>query len=200
VSGAGAPEAFALDALPARPWKNGAGLTREIAVHPPGAGLEHFDWRISVAEVARDGPFSAFPGIDRCIVLLHGAGMRLRLAGAAEHLLDAPGVPFTFPGEVAVEAELLGGATSDLNVMTRRGGWRAEVVSLQAAAALAPGDAALVLCCAGAWRVGPSQDIALSTGQGLLWRAAAPSLHLQPDASQGEHRLLVVRLCHDDAP
>ena len=60
------------------PWKNGAGRTTEIAVHPPGAALDTFAWRVSIADVERDGPFSRFPGIDRTIVLLEGAGMRLR--------------------------------------------------------------------------------------------------------------------------
>src|SRR4029453_7140835 len=56
-----------------RPWKNGAGRTTEIAVHPAGAGLDAFAWRVSIASVERNGPFSAFPGIDRTIVLLDGA-------------------------------------------------------------------------------------------------------------------------------
>ncbi len=60
------------------PWKNGAGRTTEIAVYPPGASLDAFLWRVSIADVERDGPFSRFPGIDRTIVLLEGGGMRLR--------------------------------------------------------------------------------------------------------------------------
>jgi hypothetical protein len=57
---------------PARPWKNGLGRTRELAVAPPGAGMDGFLWRVSVAEVDSAAPFSAFPGIDRTIVLLEG--------------------------------------------------------------------------------------------------------------------------------
>ena len=71
-------ERLALSSLPATPWKNGGGTTREIAAFPPGAGLDDFGWRLSVAEVERDGPFSVFSGVDRTIVLLDGAGMRLR--------------------------------------------------------------------------------------------------------------------------
>src|SRR4029077_2512621 len=63
------------------PWKNGAGRTTEIAVHPPGAALDAFAWRVSIADVEQDGPFSRFPGIDRTIVLLGGSGMRLRGTG-----------------------------------------------------------------------------------------------------------------------
>ena len=59
------------------PWKNGGGHTTEIAAEPPGAGTASFVWRVSVADIAQDGPFSAFPGIDRTLVLLSGRGMRL---------------------------------------------------------------------------------------------------------------------------
>src|SRR5512147_1621544 len=59
------------------PWKNGGGRTTEIAAAPRGADLAGFTWRISVAELERDGPFSAFPGVDRTLVLLAGNGMRL---------------------------------------------------------------------------------------------------------------------------
>ncbi len=47
-------------------------------MYPAGAALDEFLWRVSIADVERDGPFSRFPGIDRTIVLLEGAGMRLR--------------------------------------------------------------------------------------------------------------------------
>ena len=43
------------------PWKNGGGTTAEVAVHPPGAGFEDFDWRISMADVAADGPVLDLP-------------------------------------------------------------------------------------------------------------------------------------------
>jgi len=49
------------------PWKNGGGETVEIAISPQGAGLADFDWRVSMATVASDGPFSVFPGIDRTL-------------------------------------------------------------------------------------------------------------------------------------
>ncbi len=52
---------------PAVPWKNGLGRTRELAIQPPGAGMDDFLWRVSVAEVETAAPFSAFPGVDRVI-------------------------------------------------------------------------------------------------------------------------------------
>ena len=55
------------------PWKNGGGTTIEIAVSPHGAGLDDFDWRVSMAHVASHGPFSLFPNIDRTLAVLSGA-------------------------------------------------------------------------------------------------------------------------------
>jgi len=56
-----------------RPWKNGGGTTRDIASSPPGASLDDFVWRLSLAQVDRDGPFSRFDNVDRTLVLLSGA-------------------------------------------------------------------------------------------------------------------------------
>ncbi|MGI4858448.1 MAG: HutD/Ves family protein, partial [Janthinobacterium lividum] len=64
-------------------WKNGGGTTSEIAVWPRAASFDAFVWRVSVAEIAQDGAFSDFPGVDRTIVLLSGAGMDLEGGPAA---------------------------------------------------------------------------------------------------------------------
>ena len=56
------------------PWKNGGGETTEIAVSPEGAGLDDFDWRVSMARVESSGPFSLFAGIDRTLAILEGEG------------------------------------------------------------------------------------------------------------------------------
>ena len=62
---------------PVMPWKNGQGSTTELAIEPPGAALDGFDWRISIAELRGSGPFSTFPGYDRIIVQLDGPPMIL---------------------------------------------------------------------------------------------------------------------------
>ncbi len=102
------------------PWKNGGGVTREIAVHAEPAVHPEFLWRISVATVDKAGPFSRFDGVDRSIAVLQGRGMRLD-GGAAGVTLTPQSPPYAFPGEAPIEAELLDGPTTDLNVMTRRG-------------------------------------------------------------------------------
>lgn len=111
------------------PWKNGGGITRQIACFPPGSDLDHFDWRISTAEVAADGPFSRFEGIDRRLSILAGAGLALRFeAGATEEL--RPGAHLDFPGEAAVHGALLDGPVTDLNIMVRRAQQRLQAVPL----------------------------------------------------------------------
>ena len=102
------------------PWKNGGGETIEIAVSPQDAWLETFDWRVSMARVESDGPFSAFPGIDRTLAVLEGEGIELD-AGRAGAGACRGFAPYSFPGDVATASRLLGGPITDLNVMTRRG-------------------------------------------------------------------------------
>ena len=72
---------FDLASTPSMPWKNGGGSTQELACWPPGADMNSFEWRVSLATVDRPGPFSAFPAIDRQIMLLGGDGLHLRGPG-----------------------------------------------------------------------------------------------------------------------
>ena len=111
------------------PWKNGGGVTTEVAAHPPGAGFDDFDWRVSLAQVASDGPFSMFPDIDRTLVVLEG-GVRLSVEGRAPVELAPASAPYAFPGEAPAAAELLAGPALDLNVMVRRGRLTADVTAL----------------------------------------------------------------------
>ncbi len=105
---------------PSQPWRNGLGRTREIAVQPSAAESDEFVWRVSVAEVDSAAPFSRFPGIDRQIVLLDGAGFTMRLEDGQVHALTTPLAPFAFAGELGVEITLAGGATRDFNLMLCR--------------------------------------------------------------------------------
>jgi environmental stress-induced protein Ves len=108
------------------PWKNGGGRTAEIAVHPKGAGLEDFSWRVSTAIVARDGAFSIFPGVDRSLTVLEG-DLRLRPQGAPPITLDPTSAAATFAGDAPCRGELLMGPVLDLNVMVRRDKFAARV-------------------------------------------------------------------------
>lgn len=176
-------------------WKNGAGMTREIAVAPRGASMDDFDWRLSVAELERDAPFSAFAGVDRCIVVLDGAGMSLRDAQGepVQHL--KPLEPWSFPGEQALQAELPHGPCRDFNVMARRGHWHADLRVLRANASIEAADATLLLAVSGRWRAAGAE---LRPMQGLLWHA--PHASLAAEALEAGAALLHVRLCHDQRP
>jgi len=198
------PDHIAIGALAPQPWKNGAGLTREIAIrhHDGNASAAAFDWRISLADVAHDAPFSAFPGVDRCITLLRGAGMQLRSDdGALAHRLDTRLQPFHFSGDLALQAHLFDGACSDFNVMTRRGAWRADVVAVHGACELNDADATLLLGLAGGWTIetgATDHDAAwaLAADHALLWRAKRGALWATPSQPQ-DAALLLVRLCQD---
>ncbi|HVO44883.1 MAG TPA: HutD family protein [Steroidobacteraceae bacterium] len=106
-----------IDSAPV-PWKNGGGLTREILREPTGEGV--FDWRLSVATIDTAGPFSSFDGYDRTLVLVRGAGVELTFAGHGSSRLTAPGQQVAFDGGWSTQCALLGGPSSDLNLMSAR--------------------------------------------------------------------------------
>lgn len=110
------------------PWRNGGGMTAEVAAWPPGADAgSDFSWRVSFADVAASGDFSTFPGVDRVITLIDGPPMTLELPG--ETTVLRPFVPYSFDGGVPVRCSVTA-PTRDLNVMTRRGRASATVEML----------------------------------------------------------------------
>lgn len=119
----------------ATPWKNGGGLTREVAVWPPGAGFDDFRWRISLAEMDMDAPFSVFAGVDRILAVLQGQ-LRLSFADGATVTLWPRSAPFPFAGESPVTGCVVAGPVLDFNVMTRRGAVGSTVKRLRIAGGL----------------------------------------------------------------
>ncbi|WP_175150032.1 HutD/Ves family protein [Paraburkholderia ultramafica] len=117
--------------LVAAPWKNGGGVTREVAACPAHAGLDAFVWRVSIADVAQAGPFSRFAGVDRTLALLSGAGMVLDEVDALNvvksHTLTQALDIARFDGEAHIDARLVDGATRDFNLMVRRDAAQGEV-------------------------------------------------------------------------
>ena len=101
-------------------WKNGAGWTSEI-LREPDVDDWDWDWRLSIAEIEADAPFSAFPGVDRELVLLSGNGLRLRFDDGEVVTLHPPHDRHAFAGERALLGELLDGPTRDFNLMWKRG-------------------------------------------------------------------------------
>ncbi|WP_328619402.1 HutD/Ves family protein [Streptomyces sp. NBC_00354] len=131
-------------------WKNGGGVTREIAAWPEGAGMADFGWRVSLAEVAADGPFSAFPGVDRTLTLAEGAGMDLTVGGARRRV-DERYAPQDFPGDEPTECRLLDGPVVNFNVMYRRDRVHAQTAVVRGGLALTagPGETLLVVALQG---------------------------------------------------
>jgi uncharacterized protein len=164
-----------VSALPALPWKNGGGSTRTIAVSPPDAGLDDFDWRISVAEVASSGDFSIFPGVDRTILLLDGPGMTLRFDDGRIVPLTAPFEPHAFRGDDAVHSQLLG-SSRDFNVMTRRSHAHAGVQVWRSDFRITA-DAAVFFCSQGAYGI---DDARLLSGWAIRVDRPTPEIHFAP--------------------
>ncbi len=98
------------------PWANGRGSTKEIVTHPIG---DAWVWRLSLADVNEDGPFSMLPDTDRSLVVAAGKGMRLETDGCdAREVRTFESV--SFAGDLPTRAVLLDGPVRDLNLMARR--------------------------------------------------------------------------------
>jgi uncharacterized protein len=167
--------------LPAQPWKNGGGVTREVLCLPEGSGFEQFTWRVSIAHIERSGPFSAFPGIDRVITLLEGGGVHLRSPdGAIDHRLDKPLKPFAFAGEAEVQADLLAEDCHDFNVMTRRDSCIARVEVLREPTLMSHCRQGLLLAVLGRWSVEGVEALRLDADEGLWWHGPGRSWQLRP--------------------
>ncbi len=131
-------------------WKNGKGETTEIAVFPPDATLDSFRWRVSMATVAADGPFSIFGGIDRTLSILEGKGMDLVIDGRDRVTLTRGSHPYSFPADAPTLGNLRDGPIIDLNVMTRRNSFSHSVAALLAPTSVGGANSlVLVLCGSG---------------------------------------------------
>jgi len=161
-------------------WKNGGGETVELAVSPVGASLEDFDWRISMARVERDGPFSLFPGIDRTMLVRSGAGVLLTVDGLETRLL--PGKqPFHFAGDSQTTCRLLAGPVTDINIMSRRSASSHAVQQVESGATVVGAGQTFVLATSALsidaspyaieagdlLVVDPGENLTIATGQAL---------------------------------
>lgn len=179
----------ALDALPDEPWRNGGGRTRTIATQTRREGDPPWDWRISVATIEQNAPFSAFPGVDRVSLLLGAGQIALTAVGEPVVQMQQPGDVAAYRGDALWQAEIRqdGPPLSLLNVMTRRGVATARVQAVREDATLS-GHAFVLLAVEGNWRVvepwpavAPRPDDAwlLSAGHGAV-REAAPTRSIAP--------------------
>ncbi|CAB4757359.1 unannotated protein [freshwater metagenome] len=179
--------------LAVSPWANGAGTTRQVAAEPEGSTIDSFDWRVSIADVVRECSFSAFPGIDRTILLVEGRVMVLAINGVECRL--EPLAPVRFGGEAEVTCSVPDGPTRDLNVMCRRGEWAAsvEVLDARKPVSVAPTSKMIMFlaCFAGQWslvepaahRLGPGDF--LRVGCTATVQAAEPVILIRLARSRG---------------
>jgi len=176
------------------PWKNGKGETVEIAVFPPCASVGDFDWRISMATVAEDGPFSVFDGIDRTLSILSGEGLELFVEGREPVALRQDTVPHAFPADVATSAMLLKDTVTDLNVMTRRGGYAHRVIcySLPQTIALPSADSDLFVLAPDGCS-SSTHNIILEPYDALLMTGEQEAIHLEPSGADPRLFVIIIR-------
>lgn len=109
--------------LKVQPWRNGSGVTREIAL---GGAATEPAWRLSIADVTAPGGFSAFPGMERTFTVIEGDVVELTVDGVARRLERFR--PFRFDGGSTTSCALPTGACRALNVMTRQDSFGAGVL------------------------------------------------------------------------
>lgn len=120
------PRKLPVEALRVVPWKNGGGVTTEIAAGPPLSGDQDWSWRVSIADVPATGPFSLFPGIDRTIAVIQGSGMDLHFEDGRVVPLEL-NQPVDFDGGLPVDGILRKDPIRDFNVMADRRYFRAAL-------------------------------------------------------------------------
>ena len=108
------------------PWANGMGVTIELFAHR-NEQTDRMLWRISIAAVTADGPFSHFAGYDRVLVLLEGAGIWLRHQDGTEQHLGGAYQLAAFAGDVGTHATLVDGPVRDFNVIADRSAFQPSV-------------------------------------------------------------------------
>lgn len=165
------------------PWKNGGGVTTEIAIFPHGASTEAFDWRVSMAGVVADGGFSEFPGIDRTLSVLTGNGIQLTVDKAAAVTLAPDSAPYCFPADRPASARLIDGPILDLNVMTRRDRFRHRVARLAAPPRdwILAADVTLFVAFGTELRVATAAEaVSLEAGDSVLLEGRGDAVTLEP--------------------
>lgn len=185
-----------LSAVPAQLWRNGAGLTRQLASGLAGSdarsravpaipvipNIDAFDWRISLADIKGDGPFSVFPGIDRCAVLLGDSPIFLSGPSGSSYL--QPWSPLSFSGEAELHARCEPALSMPriLNLMVRRHTMRSRVEVIETRQVLPAAATLFVLIGGGEWEfTAPAQaPLRLSVDSAGIVHALAAGAVMQP--------------------
>ena len=181
-------------ALSPVPWKNGGGITRNLAVEPEGAGFDDFLWRVSFAEVNARGRFSSFPGVDRSILLWRGNGLLLHTKDGGVVALSEDSDAYVFGGEEEIEAGLVDGPVTDLNVMVRRGVCSAVVRRYEGETTVLVTRQAFFICARGGFRLRfpLDQGRVLNAGEALAVSGVAEGVEVLPDTTGGSMIVVLI--------
>jgi environmental stress-induced protein Ves len=154
--------------IAAQAWRNGGGRTRELLAWP---APDDWTMRVSVAGIDTDGPFSAFPGVERWFAVVEGAGVMLAFGGV-ERRVVAGDAPLRFDAAPAPRCRLIDGPTVDLNLMLRGGRGVMQPAKSGVAWEAASAVRALFAAVAGLWQ-GPGETMRVAP-RTLAWTDAAP--------------------------
>lgn len=191
---------FAVAGRAPKPWKNGMGVTRELALEPVDAGLDHFDWRVTVAEIVPGRfRFSLFPGMERRTIVTR-PGLRVGTPGesTASRRDVVPWTVLPLAGEEPLDAVLEGLPVQAFNLMFRRGAASGTVAVHRAAAPLEPADATVLWCVQGTARVdtGNGTPLDVNAGQALCTTGEDGSGTMRLDVAD-DRVIVLAALIHD---
>lgn len=178
-------DARPFSSVPTEPWRNGGGITRTLAAHGK-------QWRVSVAQVERDGPYSRFDGMMRVSLVLRGKGVTLRDGASVVRLLPLTAVEYD--GGCAWNATLVDGPVTALNVMTAAGRYRTMLNKVVVATLVPPGCAAIVIALeSGCHCREPDTDTGgtIEAGQFMVMRSVDRPLRLEPADDAGKPPIIV---------
>lgn len=157
---------FDIAECPQVPWKNGGGMTRMLGARNEGGKTL---WRLSLADIQSDGPFSAFPGLQRVLTIVAGDG--IDLSGGGGTLQARPWRPLPFSGDLALDSKLIGAESQAFNLMFDGGRLTAQVTSLSENETDLPEAINVIFC--GEGRVAVSGEAPLTDRQGMVLERVA---------------------------
>jgi uncharacterized protein len=166
------------DDTPRQSWRNGGGRTRELLAGPDPSAWR---FRVSVAEIDADGPFSVFAGVQRWFAVVEGAGVELTIDGRREQVTPQSD-PLAFAGAALTSCRLLDGPTLDLNLMLRNATGR--MVGALVGRAWQPKSPQCGFFSAGAGHCSVDGTLCELPAHALLWFERAPA-RLSFEAASG---------------
>jgi uncharacterized protein len=159
-------------------WLNGGGWTSEIIAWPHP---NNWEWRLSVADIEQDGPFSVMPDIDRTIALIQGNGFALEVNDRPRVTITSHYEPFDFRGDEPTNCSLLDGPVQDLNLMVRRSTRPRRLRFVEVTNTIELIDFELVVVLSGRPHLG---DHHLSRLDAIRPAPASPAIHLAATSSE----------------